>query len=59
RNIVGTIIDVGRGKLKPEDLPGIFEAKDRRLAGQTAPSRGLTLEKVFYPPIEEEPEIKK
>jgi len=48
RNIIGTIIDVGRGKLNPEDLPAIFEAKDRRAAGQTAPSRGLTLEEVQY-----------
>lgn len=48
RNIVGTIIDVGRGKLKPGDLPEIFELKDRRKAGQTAPARGLTLAKVEY-----------
>ncbi len=48
RNIIGTIIDVGRGKLKAQDIPGIFESKDRRLAGQTAPSRGLTLAKVPY-----------
>ncbi|MCP5046134.1 MAG: tRNA pseudouridine(38-40) synthase TruA [bacterium] len=48
RNIIGTIIDVGRGKLKVGDLPGIFEAKDRRAGGQTAPSRGLTLAKVHY-----------
>lgn len=48
RNIVGTIIDVGRGKLKPTDIPAIFEAKDRREAGQTAPAKGLTLEKVLY-----------
>ena len=48
RNIIGTIIDVGRGKLKPGDVPAIFEAKDRRKAGQTAPARGLTLAKVIY-----------
>jgi tRNA pseudouridine38-40 synthase len=48
RNIIGTIIDVGRGKLKPGDIPAIFEAKDRRKAGQTAPARGLTLAKVIY-----------
>ena len=48
RNIIGTIIDVGREKIKPEDIPAIFEAKDRREAGQTAPAKGLTLEKVSY-----------
>lgn len=48
RNIIGTLIDVGRGKIKPRDIPAIFEARDRRMAGQTAPAKGLTLEKVFY-----------
>ncbi len=48
RNIVGTIIDVGRGKINVEDIPAIFAAKDRRKAGQTAPPRGLTLAKVEY-----------
>ena len=48
RNIVGTIIDVGRGKIDVKDLPAIFEARDRRKAGQTAPARGLTLAKVEY-----------
>jgi tRNA pseudouridine38-40 synthase len=48
RNIVGTIIDVGRGKIEVSDIPAIFEAKDRREGGQTAPPGGLTLEKVEY-----------
>lgn len=48
RNIIGTIIDVGRGKLKPGDIPAIFEAKDRKKAGQAAPAKGLTLAKVIY-----------
>ncbi len=48
RNIIGTIIDVGKGKIAPEDIPAIFAAKDRRKAGQTAPAKGLTLEKVIY-----------
>lgn len=48
RNIVGTIIDVGRGKIELKDIPAIFEAKDRRRAGQTAPPQGLTLAKVYY-----------
>ena len=48
RNIIGTIIDVGRGKIEVKDIPAIFQAKDRREAGQTAPARGLTLAKVEY-----------
>ncbi len=48
RNIVGTIIDVGRGKIEPTDIPTIFAAKDRRQAGQTAPARGLSLARVEY-----------
>lgn len=48
RNIVGTIIDIGRGKIPVTDLPDIFEARDRRRGGQTAPARGLTLVEVMY-----------
>jgi tRNA pseudouridine38-40 synthase len=48
RNIIGTIIDVGRDKIDLKDIPGIFAGKDRRKAGQTAPARGLTLAKVEY-----------
>jgi tRNA pseudouridine38-40 synthase len=48
RNIIGTIIDVGRGKLNPKDIPSIFKARDRRAAGQTAPAKGLTLARVEY-----------
>jgi tRNA pseudouridine38-40 synthase len=48
RNIIGTMIDIGRGKIEPRDLPAIFSARDRRRAGQTAPPGGLTLEKVDY-----------
>jgi tRNA pseudouridine38-40 synthase len=50
RNIVGTLIDVGRGKIAADDIPAIFAAKDRRKAGQTAPAKGLTLLKVEYGP---------
>ena len=39
-----------RFKLDPADIPRIFEARDRRAAGQTAPSKGLTLAEVHYPP---------
>jgi tRNA pseudouridine38-40 synthase len=50
RNMVGTLIDVGKGKFKADEIPAIFAAKDRRRAGQTAPAKGLTLVKVEYQP---------
>ena len=48
RNITGTLIEVGRGKLSPADVLRILEARDRSLAGPTAPARGLCLMKVEY-----------
>lgn len=48
RNMVGTLLEVGRGKRQPEEVVTILKAKDRRLAGMTAPSEGLTLIKVTY-----------
>jgi tRNA pseudouridine38-40 synthase len=48
RNIVGTILDIGIGKIKPSDLKKILESKDRKKAGVTAPSYGLYLEKIYY-----------
>ena len=48
RNIVGTLVDVGRGKLKPEDLPGILSSRDRKKAGTAAPACGLFLKEVIY-----------
>jgi tRNA pseudouridine38-40 synthase len=48
RIITGTLIEVGRGKIKPQDLRKILEGKDRKGAGKTAPAKGLCLEKVIY-----------
>lgn len=48
RNMVGTLVEVGRGKLSPERVKVILESRDRRLAGPTAPAKGLFLEKVRY-----------
>jgi len=48
RNMVGTLIEVGRGKLAPGDVRRILEAKARTLAGPTAPAQGLCLVKVDY-----------
>ena len=49
RNIVGTLIEVGRGR-RPGDLTPLLASRDRRLAGQTAPAHGLCLVEVYYPP---------
>ena len=43
RIIVGTLLEVGQGKKKPEDMKQIIEAKDRAAAGPTAPAHGLLL----------------
>ena len=43
RIIAGTLIDVGEGRTKPEDIPGIIASCDRSRAGDTAPAKGLTL----------------
>ncbi len=48
RNIVGTLLEVGRGKMEPENVRGILKSEKRRLAGPKAPPQGLYLEKVFY-----------
>jgi tRNA pseudouridine38-40 synthase len=49
RNLVGTFLEVGRGRWKPEDVPAILAARDRRQAGPTAPASGLVLVQVEYP----------
>ena len=48
RNIVGTLEMVGDGRLKPEDIKTILEAKNRSSAGATAPACGLYLNKIVY-----------
>jgi tRNA pseudouridine38-40 synthase len=48
RNLVGTMIDVGRGQLVLEEIPGILAARSRSAAGPTAPARGLFLHSVEY-----------
>jgi tRNA pseudouridine38-40 synthase len=50
RNLVGTMIDVGRGHLAPEEIPRILAVRSRSEAGPTAPARGLFLHSVDYPP---------
>jgi tRNA pseudouridine38-40 synthase len=48
RGIVGTLAQVGQGKIAADEIKGILAGKDRRLAGMTAPACGLVLWKVFY-----------
>lgn len=49
RAIVGTLVEVGRGKLSLDDVKHIIEAKDRSAAGFSAPAHGLYLSRVTYP----------
>jgi tRNA pseudouridine38-40 synthase len=48
RNLVGTMLDVGRGHLALKEIPGILAARQRSAAGPTAPARGLFLHSVEY-----------
>lgn len=48
RNIVGTLVEVGRGRWEAERIPRILASRDRRQAGPTAPALGLCLEEVHY-----------
>lgn len=48
RNLVGTIVDVGRNRFSLDDFQEILEAKDRKRAGRTAPAQGLYLISVKY-----------
>jgi tRNA pseudouridine38-40 synthase len=48
RNIVGTLVEVGKGRTRPETVRNILMSCDRKLAGPTAPAKGLFLEKVYF-----------
>lgn len=50
RIMAGTLVDVGKGRISPDSLPVILDARDRRKAGQTAPPHGLCMERVWYQP---------
>ena len=49
RNMVGTLLDVGRGNVRRDEVEAILQARVRRAAGPTAPARGLFLASVEYP----------
>jgi tRNA pseudouridine38-40 synthase len=48
RNIIGTLVEVGTGRWKPEKISEILEAKDRTAAGPIAPAAGLCLVRIEY-----------
>lgn len=48
RNMVGILVEVGKGKKPPNEIAVVMEAKDRRRAGATAPAHGLFLKEVRY-----------
>ena len=49
RKMMGTLMEIGRGKLTPSDVPILFDARDRSKSGVTMPPSGLCLESVEYP----------
>jgi len=49
RKIVGTLIEVGKGRLAPQDIPKLFELRDRSRSGPTMPPEGLYLVSLEYP----------
>jgi len=48
RKMMGTLLEVGRGKLKPEDIDRLYETKDRSKAGPTVPPQGLVMVEVQH-----------
>ncbi|MGH9708448.1 MAG: hypothetical protein ACRD5R_16990, partial [Candidatus Acidiferrales bacterium] len=49
RKIAGTLLDVGRGRIAPSDIPKIFEMRDRSRSGPTLPPEGLYLISLEFP----------
>lgn len=50
RNIVGSLVEIGRGARPPGWIAQVVDGRDRKLAGPTAPAQGLTLVRVLYGP---------
>jgi len=48
RTIIGTLMEVGRGRRSPAGLTAVLRSRNRENAGVTAPARGLTLVRVDY-----------
>ena len=49
RILVGTLVEVGAGRMRPEEMSVVLQSGNRSLAGDTAPAKGLFLYKVHYP----------
>ncbi len=58
RKMAGTLVDVGRGKLFPSDIPGIFALRDRSKSGATMVPHGLWMEEVEYANPAHSPAVK-
>ncbi|MEM9588904.1 MAG: hypothetical protein AAGA03_16605, partial [Planctomycetota bacterium] len=52
RNIVGSLVEIGRGRREPSWLADVLASKDRDRAGPTAPAHGLFLQRVDYDPFD-------
>ena len=48
RAIVGTLLEIGNGRIKINDLDRIIQSRDRRNAGYSVPAQGLFLEEIVY-----------
>ena len=48
RIVAGTLLEVGRGRMDPDEIPAVIAAKDRRRAGPTLPPQGLCLRWIWY-----------
>jgi tRNA pseudouridine38-40 synthase len=58
RNLVGTMLDVGRGYRRADEIPGMIAARSRSAAGPTAPARGLFLHSVEYQESSQRPGVR-
>tara|TARA_B100000768_G_scaffold178876_1_gene195440 strand:- start:1971 stop:2774 length:804 start_codon:yes stop_codon:yes gene_type:complete len=52
RAMVGTLLEIGQGRIEPDELLAVLESKDRSKAGASAPADGLYLDRVVYPDFE-------
>lgn len=57
RNIVGTLVHIGRGQIDAAAIPAILQSRQRKQAGPTAPPQGLYLVRVMYPALSLAPQI--
>ena len=48
RSIIGTLVEVGKGRMNAEEFQKILDSKDRKKVGPTAPAQGLFLKEVKY-----------